>query len=178
MRMPRMRFTTRRLMVAVAVVAVVCKVLSELAGMETFSWWFVSLLMAMFGLYLVTAFACGLVLDLVAPLLRDLHVLPRTTLAGPPDCVTDLYEPCHSLIARSRQGRADRDVDWISAMADLSSADRFCRSLLEEATARLAALEKDRLVQAVSAMEEITLSAVEIGFPLEEVPPPKGKKRR
>jgi hypothetical protein len=153
MRLPRT--TIRRWMIAVAIVAVACKVLSELAGMEPFSWWFVSLLMTMFGLYLVTAFACGLVLDWVAPLLRDLHVLPRTTPAGPPDRVADLYEPCHSLIARSRRGRADRDADWGSAMADLSRADRLCRSLLEEATARLAALEKARLGQAVSAMEEI-----------------------
>ncbi len=159
MRMPRVRFTTRGLMIAVVIVAVACKVLSELAGMEPFSWWFMSLLTAMFGFYLVTAIACGLVLDWVAPLLRDLHVLPRTTPAGPPDRVTDLYEPCHSLIARTRQGRANRDADWVSAMADLSRADRFCRSLLEEASARLAALEKDRLGQAVSAMEEITPSA-------------------
>ena len=101
----------------------------------------------------------GLVLDWVAPLLHYLHVLPRTTLAGPPDRVTDLYEPCHSLIALSRRGRADRDADWVSAMADQSRVNRFCRSLLEEATARLAALEKDRLGQADSAMEEITPSA-------------------
>ena len=68
MRMPRVRFTTRRLMVAVVIVAVACKVLSELAGLETFSWWFVSLLMTTFGVYLASAFACGLVLDrVVAP---------------------------------------------------------------------------------------------------------------
>jgi cyanate permease len=66
--MPWPRMTTRQLMVAVAVVAVVCGVLSGLAGMETFPWWLVGLLAMTFGFYLAAAFACGLVLDLIAPL--------------------------------------------------------------------------------------------------------------
>ena len=50
---------------------------------------------------------------------------------------------------------ADRTRTRCPRMADLSRADRFCRSLLGEASARLAAIEKDRPGQAVSDMEEI-----------------------
>ena len=84
MRIPRVRFTIGRIMVAVAVVAVAFKVLSELAGIGTPSWWFVGLLVTMFGCYLVTAFACGLVLDLIAPLFSRVN-RPRDDPAGPPD---------------------------------------------------------------------------------------------
>jgi hypothetical protein len=57
-------------MLLVAAVAAVCGVLIGLARTESLSWWLVSPLLVAIGLYLVTAFACGLVLDLVASLGR------------------------------------------------------------------------------------------------------------
>ena len=158
MPLDRMRFTIRRTMVVVAVIAVACKVFSELAGIETPSWWFVSLLVVMFGYYVVTAFACGFVLDVIAPLISRVN-RPCNDSVGPSCRETNLYEPCDSMIIRSRRDRLDRDASWISDLADLSKAHRFSRSLLEEATARLAALKKDGLGQADSAMEDITPSA-------------------
>jgi hypothetical protein len=51
-------------MVAVAVVALVCGVISRLARMELFF-----MLAAAFGLYLIAVVACGHVIQSVAPLL-------------------------------------------------------------------------------------------------------------
>ena len=73
--------------------------------------------------------------------LRDQLRLPAPT--PPPVRETCLYEPCRLLIAESRRSRAERDKLWAAAIAELSRTDGYCRSLLSEATARLAARERD-----------------------------------
>lgn len=152
----RVQFTIGRMMSAVAIFAVACKVISELIGMGTPSRWFVGLLVMVFGYYLLSAFVYGFVLDLIAALISRVNRLSDDA-AGPPCRTPDLYEPCQLMITQSRRSRASRDAEWISTMADLSRADRYCRSLLEEATVRLATRENHLSVQVKPAVEEIPL---------------------
>ncbi len=79
MRVPRM--TTRRWMV-VAMVALICGALAQLARMEKFTTaWSLVLLGTAIGFYFVAAVACGLVIEWVAPLLPGAE-RPRDDLSG------------------------------------------------------------------------------------------------
>ena len=67
----------------------------------------------------------------------------------------DLYETCHNLITESRRVRLDLDQAWGRYVNARLRTNGYCFSLLNEASARFAALEQIRAERAHRALEEM-----------------------
>jgi hypothetical protein len=67
----------------------------------------------------------------------------------------DLYEDCHDLITRSRRVRVELDTEWKAHIRERMKNNGYCLTLLTEASARLAARERDRVEGAHRVIEDL-----------------------